>query len=177
MSRIGKRPLMLEKGIELTIQDQKVTCKGPKGQLSFNLPESYVLEKTGDLEFSLKPKNEKDALWGTLRSCLQNMITGVKEGFRKDLEFNGVGYKASVVGQKLTLNLGYSHPIDYVLPQGIECKVNKNVIELFGFDKVLLGKVAADIRSFRKPEPYKGKGIKYIDEVIIRKAGKTGAKK
>ena len=104
------------------------------------------------------------------------MVVGVTDGFTKSLEFNGVGYKAAVSGNKITLNLGYSHPIDYELPKGIEAKVTKNVIDISGCDKELVGFVAAKIRSFRKPEPYKGKGIKYADEVIIRKAGKTGKK-
>src|SRR5690606_31281984 len=117
------------------------------------------------------------ALWGMSRTLLGNMVTGVTTGFVKSLEFNGVGYKAAVSGSNLTLNLGYSHPIDYVLPKGIEAKVVKNVIESHGCDKELVGFVAAQVRSYREPEPYKGKGLKYTDETIIRKAGKTGAKK
>jgi len=115
-------------------------------------------------------------MWGTTRSLLSNMVTGVSTGFKRVLEFNGVGYKASVKGKVLVLNLGYSHPIDYQLPEGISAKVNKNVIELSGVDKEALGQSAAKIRSFRPPEPYKGKGIKYLEETIVRKAGKTGAK-
>ena len=116
-------------------------------------------------------------MWGTARTLVNNMVVGVNDGFKRVLEFNGVGYKASVSGNKIVLNLGYSHPIDYVLPEGISAKVVKNQIELDGCNKELLGFVAAKIRSFRPPEPYKGKGVKYLEEVIIRKAGKTGAKK
>jgi large subunit ribosomal protein L6 len=114
---------------------------------------------------------------GLYRSLINNMVVGVSEGFQKDLEIIGVGYKAAISGSTLTLNLGYSHPIDYKLPKGVTAVVNKNIIEFHGCDKELVGFVAAQVRSFREPEPYKGKGLKYTDEKIIRKAGKTGAKK
>ena len=121
--------------------------------------------------------NKSRALWGLTRTLLSNMVEGVTKGFTKSLEFNGVGYKAAVSGSKLTLNLGYSHPIDYDLPEGVTAKVTRNVIDISGANKELVGFTAAKIRSFRPPEPYKGKGIKYADETIIRKAGKAGAKK
>ena len=121
--------------------------------------------------------NKSKALWGLTRTLVNNMVTGVTQGFTKKLEFTGVGYKASVSGSVLTLNLGYSHPIEYTLPEGVEAKVGKNTIDLTGINKELVGFAAAKIRSFRPPEPYKGKGVRYADEVIIRKAGKTGGKK
>ena len=117
------------------------------------------------------------SLWGLTRTIVGNMVTGVSVGFKKELEFNGVGYKAAVSGTTLQLNLGHSHQIDYKLPKGIEVKVNKNVVEVYGADKELVGFVAAEIRAYRPHEPYKGKGMKYVGEKVIRKAGKTGAKK
>lgn len=176
MSRIGKKPIEISSQVTMQMENQMLTVKGSKGSLTMKIHEDYNVRQEGTLLY-IAPVKDQTPLWGTLRTCVSNMVKGVSEGFRKDLEFNGVGYKASVTGTVLTLNLGYSHPIEYLLPNGIECKVTKSIIELYGSDKVLLGKTAADIRNFRKPEPYKGKGIRYIDEVIIRKAGKSGGKK
>lgn len=179
MSRIGKKPIGIPDKVEVKVNGLAVDVKGPKGQLSYTFHKDVKIEKT-DKAINLTPANKTtsaNAVWGLSRTLLNNMVTGVTTGFVKSLEFNGVGYKAAVSGSTLTLNLGYSHPIDYKLPKGVEAKVNKNVIEFHGCDKELVGFVAAQVRSFREPEPYKGKGLKYTDETIIRKAGKTGAKK
>jgi large subunit ribosomal protein L6 len=179
MSRIGKMPILLSDKVELKISGTNfVEVKGPKGALSYQISNKLKIEKNKD---SIKVIGDTDrdtsSLWGLSRTILFNMVHGVTKGFVKSLEFNGVGYKAAVTGSTLTLNLGYSHPIEYKLPKGIEAKVIKNVIEIHGCDKELVGFVSAKVRGFRPPEPYKGKGLKYVDEKIIRKAGKTGAKK
>ncbi len=179
MSRIGKNPVVLPEKVEVKIADTTVTAKGPKGELSFTFPNTVKFELNGK-EITVSPADESikaRAMWGTARTLVGNMVTGVSTGFVKSLEFNGVGYKAVVNGDTLTLNLGYSHPIEFKLPEGITAKVTKNVIEFAGSNKELVGYVASKVRSFRPPEPYKGKGLKYTDETIIRKAGKTGGKK
>lgn len=179
MSRIGKNPVAIPDKVEVKIDGSHVVAKGPNGQLEFTFNEKVTIEQV-EKTIIVKPVDESQAarsLWGTTRTLVSNMVTGVSTGFTKSLEFNGVGYKAMVNGQTLTLNLGYSHPIDYALPEGITAKVTKNVIDITGANKELVGFVAAKVRGFRPPEPYKGKGVKYIDEVIIRKAGKTGGKK
>lgn len=179
MSRIGKAPIGIPDKVEVKISGSTVEVKGPKGQLTYTFRKEVKIEKA-DKVLNVTPADTSTtarALWGMSRTLLGNMVTGVTTGFVKTLEFNGVGYKAAVSGTNLTLNLGYSHPIEYKLPKGIEVKVVKNTIEIHGSDKELVGFVAAQVRSFREPEPYKGKGLKYIDEKIIRKAGKTGAKK
>jgi large subunit ribosomal protein L6 len=179
MSRIGKKPIGIPDKVEVKVNGSSVDVKGPKGQLSYSFHKDVKIEMA-DKVINVSPVNKTTtarALWGMSRTLLGNMVTGVTTGFVKSLEFNGVGYKAAVSGSTLTLNLGYSHAIEYKLPKGIEAKVAKNVIEIHGCDKELVGFVAAQVRSFREPEPYKGKGLKYTDEKIIRKAGKTGAKK
>ena len=179
MSRIGKRPVIVPEKVNVTIADRKIDVKGPNGQLTLTHNAGVTVVMDGD-SIVVKPvtSSTKDrALWGLTRTLVGNMVTGVTTGFKKSLEFTGVGYKAAASGSKLTLNLGYSHPINYELPDGVSAKVEKNSIELSGANKELVGFAAAKIRSFRPPEPYKGKGIRYSDEVIIRKAGKTGAKK
>jgi large subunit ribosomal protein L6 len=179
MSRIGKQPVGIPDKVEVKVNGTTVEVKGPKGQLTYTFTKDVKFEKV-DKAINVLPANDSTtakAQWGMSRTVLGNMVTGVTTGFVKTLEFNGVGYKAAVAGTTLTLNLGYSHPIDYKLPKGVEAKVNKNTIEIHGSDKELVGFVAAQVRSYREPEPYKGKGLKYIDEKIIRKAGKTGAKK
>lgn len=179
MSRIGKNPVVIPEKVDVKVDGAHVSVKGPNGALEYTFTKFVTIEKK-DNEVQVNPidqsKNAR-SLWGTTRTLINNMVVGVSKGFQKDLEFNGVGYKAAAKGKSLLLNLGYSHPIDYVLPEGVSAKVIKNVIELTGCDKELVGFAAAKIRSFRPPEPYKGKGIKYADEHIIRKAGKTGAKK
>lgn len=179
MSRIGKKPVVVPEKVNVTIADKKIDVKGPNGQLSFTHHEGVTVAQEGS-EIIVKPvddSNKNRALWGLTRTLVDNMVVGVTTGFNKKLEFTGVGYKAAASGSTLTLNLGYSHPINYELPEGVSAKVVKNSIELSGANKELVGFAAAKIRSFRPPEPYKGKGIRYSDEVIIRKAGKTGAKK
>jgi len=179
MSRIGKRPIAIPEKVEVKVTGLNVEVKGPKGQLSYSFHKDVKIEKV-EKAINVSPVNASTsarAIWGMSRTLLANMVNGVTVGFVKSLEFNGVGYKAAVAGNTLTLNLGYSHPIDYKLPKGVEAKVIKNVIEIHGCDKELVGFVAAQVRSFREPEPYKGKGLKYTTETIIRKAGKTGAKK
>lgn len=179
MSRLGKLPIELKEGTQARIENGFIIVKGPKGELEEKL---HQLVKVDISEKEIKvtvanPKNKKErALWGLFRSLINNMAVGVVEGYEKKLEINGVGYKAAVSGDKLTLNVGYSHPVDYALPKGIAVAVEGNIISISGIDKQLVGEVAAQIRKTRKPEPYKGKGIKYIDEVIRRKAGKTAAK-
>ena len=179
MSRIGKRPVEIPEKVNVSINETLVEVKGPNGTLSFNFNDD-VLIKQEEKNLVVTPANESNrsrAMWGMTRTLLSNMVEGVTKGFTKTLEFNGVGYKAAVSGNKITLNLGYSHPIDYELPEGVSAKVTKNTIEISGASKELVGFTAAKIRSFRPPEPYKGKGVKYADETIIRKAGKAGAKK
>ncbi len=179
MSRIGKLPVSLPEKVQLEVKNNLVKVKGPKGELQFQFPESVKIEQKEKAVMVTPLSEDKKcrALWGTTRTLIFNMVHGVDQGFTKGLEFTGVGYKASVQGSVLNLSLGYSHPIEYQLPDGISAKVTKNLIEISGIDKGLVGFVSAKVRSFRPPEPYKGKGIKYVDETILRKAGKTGAKK
>jgi large subunit ribosomal protein L6 len=178
MSRIGKQPIVVPEKVEIKLTGNTVEVKGPKGQLSYVFSDLVKIEKKDkSIEVIGTADRVGRSMWGLTRTIVGNMVTGVSAGFKKELEFNGVGYKAAVSGASLTLNLGYSHPIDYKLPKGIEVKVNKNVIEVHGADKELVGFVAAEIRGFRPHEPYKGKGLKYVGETVIRKAGKTGAKK
>ena len=179
MSRIGKVPVTIPDKVEVKVNGAHVSVKGPNGHLEYTFTKFVGIELK-DKEVLVTPVDESQnarALWGTTRTLVSNMVTGVSTGFTKSLEFTGVGYKAAVKGDTLVLNLGYSHPIDYKLPDGVSAKVTKNVIDLSGCSKELVGFAAAKVRSFRPPEPYKGKGIKYSDETIIRKAGKSGAKK
>lgn len=179
MSRIGKKPIAVPEKVDVNINNGIVSVKGPKGQLSYSLTDKVKVDFENKT-VTVSPVNdskESKSMWGLTRTLISNMVVGVTEGFTRTLEFNGVGYRASVSGNTLNLSLGFSHPVDFALPAGVEAKVTKNVIEIFGSDKELVGFVAAKVRSFRPPEPYKGKGIKYSDEVIIRKAGKTGSKK
>jgi len=178
MSRIGKKVIGLPDKVEVKVNGQSVAVKGPKGQLSytFNKLVSFKIEGKAVTILVKDTTRESSIQWGTARTLLNNMVLGVSTGFTKILEFNGVGYKAAVKGDVITLNLGHSHAIDYKLPKGIEAKVNKNQIEILGADKELVGFVAAKVRSFRPPEPYKGKGLKYLEETITRKAGKAAAK-
>ena len=179
MSRIGKKPIEIPEKVTVSFDGANIKVKGPNGELAFE-HHSLVKVEQKEKELLVTPvdsSNKGRALWGLTRTLVDNMVVGVTKGFTKNLEFTGVGYKAAVSGNTLTLNLGYSHPIDYELPQGVSAKVNKTSIELSGADKALVGFAAAKIRSFRPPEPYKGKGIRYADEVIQRKAGKSGGKK
>ena len=176
MSRIGKQPITVPSGVTLTQDGQKITAKGPKGELSFTLPES-IAGNLADGEFSVQPVSEKDktgkAMWGMSRTMIVNLITGVTEGFQKDLELRGVGYRAQAQGDTLTLQLGFSHDVIYTAPEGITIAAPKPTqITVSGIDKQKVGQVAAEIRSFRKPEPYKGKGVRYVGEYVRSKEGK-----
>lgn len=174
MSRIGKQPITIPEGVEVKVDGDLVTVKGPKGELRNQLRPEIKIE-IKDKEIILKPvKFHKgtQALWGTYRSHIANMIKGVTKGFEKKLEIQGVGYRANLEDKDLVLSLGYSHPIKMTGREGIEFKVEKNTIIVSGIDKQLVGQLAAEIRSKRKPEPYKGKGIRYQGEIIKRKAGK-----
>ncbi len=179
MSRVGKQAISIPSGIEVKIaENNRVRVKGPKGELeqSFN---PQMLLKLEDQQLRVERPDDSQtfrALHGLTRTLLANMVQGVNTGFKKTLEINGVGYRAAVEGNKLHLQLGYSHPIYFSIPEGLKIEVQKQtIINIEGIDKQLVGQVAADIRAFRPPEPYKGKGIKYAGEVIRRKAGKTGA--
>ena len=176
MSRIGKKPVVIPAGVTVDVKENTITVKGPKGELSLPVHPKVKLElKDSELNVSVaRPDNKQErALWGLFRSLVHNMVVGVTEGFTKVLEINGVGYKAAVAGKKLTMSLGYSHPIEMEAPKGVEVKVEKNVMTITGIDKQVVGQFAAVVRSQRPPEPYKGKGIKYSDEIIRRKAGKV----
>jgi len=175
MSRIGKQPLLIPAGVEVKIEDNLVKVKGPKGELSKDLFSEINIEMK-DNQILFTPKKIDDlkskALWGLSRTLVSNMIDGVTKGFEKRLEINGVGFKAGVEGKKLVLNVGLSHTVDIQAPENIEFKVEKNVIIVTGIDKEMVGQISATIRRVRPPEPYKGKGIKYSDEIIKRKLGK-----
>ncbi len=176
MSRIGKLPVEIPSGVEVTMDGSRIIFK--KGSIQKELDtKDNVIVKIENNQIVFTPKGEdrqSKAFWGTYRSISSNIITGITKGFEKKLEINGVGYRATLKGNVLELLLGFSHPINYNIPKDITIAVEKNIISIKGNDKQLVGQVAADIRSFRPPEPYKGKGVKYVDETIIRKAGKTG---
>lgn len=178
MSRVGKKPISIPKGVEVSLQGSKILFKGAKAQKELETHNRVKMEiKDGNLCFDCLDKEAQSrAYWGTYRALANNIIIGLSEGFSKSLEINGVGYKANVSGKNLEMALGFSHPVVYAIPAGIEMAVDKNVITIKGADKQQVGQIAAEIRKFRPPEPYKGKGIKYSDENIIRKAGKTSKK-
>ncbi|MCR5651134.1 MAG: 50S ribosomal protein L6 [Lachnospiraceae bacterium] len=179
MSRIGKMPIAISSGITVSIaENNKVTVKGPKGELSRVLPSQMTIKQEDGKVTVERPDDEKEnrALHGLTRTLINNMVVGVSDGYSKTLEINGVGYRAAKQGKTLTLNLGYSHPVVMEDPEGIETKVEDNKIIVSGIDKEKVGQYAAVIRDKKRPEPYKGKGIKYSDEVIRRKVGKTGKK-
>jgi len=186
MSRIGRKPLEIPKGVQVSITKDTVSVKGPKGTLQMKRQGSTAAVEVKQQ----KDEDQKDVLvferkgnvgperaaHGLVRALVANMIKGVTDGFTRELEINGVGYKAEIKGASITLSLGYSHPINFTLPEGVTAKTDKNMLILSGIDKEKLGGAAAKIRSFRPPEPYKGKGIKYKEETILRKAGKTAGK-
>jgi large subunit ribosomal protein L6 len=175
MSRVGKNPVDIPSGVELAISGRVVTAKGKLGEMSYEMTDG-VSATLDDNRVVVQPVDDSKAaraMWGTTRARLQNMVTGVSEGFSKELEIAGVGYRAAVQGQTLNLQLGFSHDINFPIPEGISIKCEKPTsITISGADKQRVGQVAAEIRSYRKPEPYKGKGIKYVGEVILRKEGK-----
>ena len=174
MSRLGKIPITLPAGVEASFTDNVLTVKGPKGSLSRDI-KSDVVVKIEDNTITLSPVEGSEAapaLWGTYAAHIGNMITGVTEGFEKKLEIEGVGYRAEMKGNTLVLNVGFSHPVELEVPEGLQVVVEKNVITVNGYDKDVLGQFAANIRKVKPPEPYKGKGIHYMGEYIIRKQGK-----
>ena len=177
MSRVGKKPVALPKGVKVTVNGPEATVEGAKGSLKCPIPAGITVEVAGETVNLVRADDEAQtrAYHGLTRALLQNAVTGVAEGWKKELDIVGVGYRASMEGAKLVLALGYSHPIHYEAPKGITIAVDKQThITVSGSDRQLVGQVAADIRKFRKPEPYKGKGVMYTGEVIRRKAGKTG---
>ena len=176
MSRIGKLPIQIPSGVTITVDSGNVTVKGPKGELSqFITPDVTVTNEDGVVTVVRKDDSKPaKSQHGLMRSLINNMVVGVTDGFEKKLEVNGVGFRVSGGGQNLEMALGFSHPVKYTAPEGVSLTVNKMEITVAGHNKQQVGQVAAEIRALKKPEPYKGKGIKYADEVIIRKAGKTG---
>ena len=179
MSRIGRMPIAIPAGVTVEVaENNKVTVKGPKGTLERVLPKEMEIKVEGAEIVVSRPNDLKKmkSLHGLTRTLINNMVVGVTNGYEKKLEVNGVGYKAQKAGKKLTLSLGYSHPVEMEDPEGIETVVDGNNIIVKGIDKEKVGQFAAEIRDKRRPEPYKGKGIKYADEVIRRKVGKTGKK-
>ena len=180
MSRIGRMPIAIPAGVTVTIaENNHVTVKGPKGTLERALPLEMTIKQEGDEVVVSRPNDLKKnkALHGLTRTLIHNMVVGVTEGYEKILEVNGVGYRAAKQGNKLVLSLGYSHPVEMVDPEGVTSVLDgQNIIKIQGIDKEKVGQYAAEIRDKRKPEPYKGKGLKYSTEVIRRKAGKTGKK-
>ena len=179
MSRIGRQPVVIPAGVTVTVADSnKITVKGPKGTLERVLAPEMDIKVENDTVVVTRPNDLKKmkSLHGLTRTLINNMVTGVSQGFTKELEVNGVGYRAAKQGNKLVLNLGYSHVVEMIDPEGIETAVDGNKITVKGINKEKVGQFAAEIRDKRRPEPYKGKGIKYVDEVIRRKVGKTGKK-
>ena len=177
MSRIGRKPLPMPKGVTLAQKAGSFSVKGPKGELSKALPEGITLKIEGSNLLVLRADDSRQnrSKHGLVRAHLANMVKGVTEGWTRELEINGVGYRAEVTGDTLTMALGYSHPVVFKLPKGISAKVEKNRVALSGADRDMLGQTAAKVRELRPPEPYKGKGVKYVEETIKRKVGKAGA--
>ena len=178
MSRIGKQPITIPTGVTITVGDKDIVVAGPKGSLNVPLQENVSVAIEGNVATVTRKDDEpKSRAWhGLQRALLNNAVKGVKEGFSKQLEINGVGFRLSGGPKEIEMALGFSHPVKYKAPEGIELKTDKMIITVSGIDKQQVGQVAAEIRALKKPEPYKGKGIKYVDEVILRKAGKAGKK-
>lgn len=179
MSRIGKLPIEIPKGVKISFTDSVLSVQGPNGALSRQIMSlvSLDISESSIVVSRCDDTTPARAAHGLTRTLISNMVVGVTKGFQRDLEINGVGYRAEVKGNDLVLSLGYSHPVNFSIPKGISIDVEKMTkLTVKGFDKELVGQTAAKIRSFRSPEPYKGKGIKYADETILRKAGKTGKK-
>jgi large subunit ribosomal protein L6 len=176
MSRIGKKPIAVPGGVTATVESGTLTVKGPKGQLAMQLLDDLVKYEVAEGEIRVSPlvdAQRNRAAWGMQRTNVQNLVTGVTEGFSKVLEITGVGYRAQAQGKNLRLQLGYSHDVNFPVPEGVDVKTpDQNTVEISGIDKQKVGQVAAEIRRWRKPEPYKGKGIKYRGEYIFRKEGK-----
>lgn len=179
MSRVGKLPIAVPSGVTITVDDEFVTVTGPKGTLKqFTMPGIAVTQEDGELTVTrATDEREHRAKHGLMRALINNMVVGVTTGFSKKLEINGVGYRANMEGKNIKLQLGYSHDILFPVPDGVQAVVEANTITVSGISKQQVGQVAAEIRALRKPEPYKGKGVKYADERIIRKSGKSGKDK
>ncbi len=178
MSRIGKLPIQIKEGVNVEISGDTIKVMGSNGELSF-VKNRQIDAKKEDSQIIISKNTdtpEARELWGLTRTLINNMVIGVSEGFEKKLEFKGTGYRAAVEGGKLILHMGYNKPVEMNIPEGLEAKVQKNTISISGRDKQQVGQFAAEVRKVRKPEPYKGKGIRYSDEVIRRKAGKTAGK-
>ena len=175
MSRVGKKPVAIPKGVTATVEGQRVSVKGAKGELHFTCPDEVTVAFAND-EVSVTPRDASkraQAMWGTARAQVSNLVQGVTAGYTRKLEINGVGYKAAVQGKVLQLSLGYSHDVPFAIPEGITIATPRPVeIHVSGIDKRQVGQVASEIRAYRPPEPYKGKGVKYSDEFIFRKEGK-----
>jgi large subunit ribosomal protein L6 len=181
MSRIGKLPIIVPANVEVTLTADNISVKGPKGELSQALsPLVKITKEEGQVIVErIDETKESRSMHGLYRTLINNMVEGVTKGFSKQLEIQGVGYRVAQQGKKLVLSLGFSHPVEYTAPEGIDITIDadkKNIMTISGTSKQAVGQVAAEIRSFKKPEPYKGKGIRYVGEVIIRKAGKTASK-
>jgi large subunit ribosomal protein L6 len=178
MSRIGRKPITVPAGVSVTINDRHVTVTGAKGTLELDLlPGIEVMQDAATLTVSKSEETpETGRSYGLMRTLLANMVTGVSAGYSRKLEINGVGFRAAVAGNTVNLSIGLSHPVAFALPAGVEAKVEKNIITVLGYDKQVVGQVAANLRALKKPEPYKGKGIKYVEERIRRKAGKAATK-
>lgn len=176
MSRIGRAPIKIPSGVNVTFADDKITVSGTKGTLEqFTMPYIKVSQKEDEVIVERENDEiESRSKHGLMRTLIDNMVIGVSEGFSKELEVNGVGFRVAVAGSDLKMNLGYSHEVIYKIPEGINIEVKQNNIKVSGIDKQKVGQVSSEIRSLKKPEPYKGKGIKYIDERILRKSGKSG---
>ncbi len=177
MSRVGKKPVPIPQGVQASLKEGTIAIKGPKGELKRVLPQGVSVAVDKGHIVVTRPDDEQlsRAKHGLVRALIANMIEGVTKGYERKLEINGVGYKAEVAGEKVNLALGFSHPIEYVLPKGVTAKMEKNILTLTGMDREAVGRAAAQIRSYRPPEPYKGKGVKYAEEHIKRKVGKAGA--
>jgi large subunit ribosomal protein L6 len=179
MSRVGKQPIQIPSGVTITVDDNAITVNGSKGSLSqFTMP-GIIVKQEGEQVLVSRVDDEREhrAKHGLMRTLIQNMVTGVSTGFSKQLEINGVGYRVAAQGTDLKFNLGFSHDVIYKLPQGVNAQIEQNVITISGIDKQQVGQITAEIRALKKPEPYKGKGIKYVGERIIRKSGKSGKEK
>jgi len=174
MSRVGKKPIEIPQGVEINIENNLVSVKGPKGELKTEISSEIKIEKKDNeiIVFPEKEDTKSKALWGLSRSLIFNMVEGVVNGYEKKLEIQGVGYRANIEGEDLVLLVGFSHPVKIKKPEGINFEVNKNIITVSGIDKELVGQIAAKIKKVKKPEPYKGKGIRYLGEEVRRKSGK-----
>lgn len=177
MSRIGKLPVILPDNVKADLAHNVLTVSGPQGELTLRLPRGVKIDiMPGQINVAEPLKSEHRSFWGLTRTLIDNLVKGVTEGFAKQLEIQGVGYRAQAAGQKLTLALGYSHPVEYDLPEGISATVETNIVTVKGIDKQKVGQVAAELRALRPPEPYKGKGIRYVGEIVRRKVGKAAGK-